>query len=165
MLVAVVSAGAAWTARGALDEAPSRQARALALSPTTELEGFAQRAAVAHAVYSPDPRRPVEVGADQEQALVTWLTRRLGGAVHPPALSSVGYELIGGRLLPGAKGPAAQFMYGAVGGQRLTLYVARETAGQNTSFRFVSEGESTRSTGSKTALPTRFPPAPTGRRS
>ena len=49
-------------------------------------------------------------------------------------------ELIGGRLLPGDKGPVAQFMYGAAGGQRLTLYVTREVAGQDAAFRFGQDG-------------------------
>jgi anti-sigma factor RsiW len=60
--------------------------------------------------------------------------------VHPPALSLLGYELIGGRLLPGDKGPVAQFMYGSASGQRLTLYVTREIAGQDTAFRFAKDG-------------------------
>ena len=106
-----------------------------------ELTGFAHRAAIAHVVYSPDVRRPVEVGADQEQALVTWLSKRMGTAVKPPSLAGLGYELIGGRLLPGDKGPVAQFMYGAAGGQRLTLYVTREVPGQDdTAFKFGKDG-------------------------
>lgn len=149
VLVAVVSGGTAWSLRGHLDAEATRLAlAALSTPPTTTpasgdgaLPGFAHRAAIAHAVYSPDARRPVEVGADQEQALVTWLTRRMGAAVRPPALANLGYELIGGRLLPGDKGPVAQFMYGAAGGQRLTLYVTREVTGSDsTAFRFGADG-------------------------
>jgi anti-sigma factor RsiW len=139
-LVAVASAGLAWSVRGSLDAAATRVALAKPITGDGELAGFAHRAAVAHAVYSPDVRRPVEVGVEQEQALVTWLTRRMGAAVHPPALSSLGYELIGGRLLPGDKGPVAQFMYGSASGQRLTLYVTREIAGRDTAFRFAKDG-------------------------
>ena len=139
VLIAVVSAGAAWSVRGALDADAARLALANR-SNGGDLTGFARRAAIAHVVYSPDVRRPVEVGADQEQALVTWLTKRLGTAVHPPALGVLGYELIGGRLLPGDQGPVAQFMYGAVGGQRLTLYVTREVAGQDMAFQFGRDG-------------------------
>jgi anti-sigma factor RsiW len=141
LLIAVVSAGAAWWLRGALDADASRRAFA---SPATvndsALTGFARRAAIAHAVYSPDARRPVEVGADQEQALVTWLTKRMGSTVRAPSLGSLGYQLMGGRLLPGEKGPVAQFMYGAPGGQRLTLYVTREVSGQDASFKFGKDG-------------------------
>ena len=142
--IAVVSAGSAWVVRGSIDADAARLAfaksPAVMASGGSELSGFAHRAAVAHVVYSPDVRRPVEVGADQEQALVTWLTKRLGTAVRPPALGALGYELIGGRLLPGDKGPVAQFMYGAAGGQRLTLYVTREVAGQDAAFRFGRDG-------------------------
>lgn len=149
VLVAILSGGSAWSLRGHMDADAARLAFANPSGPTSatlasgdvELTGFAHRAAVAHVVYSPDVRRPVEVGADQEQALVTWLTKRMGTAVKPPSLASLGYELIGGRLLPGEKGPVAQFMYGAAGGQRLTLYVTREVPGQeNTSFKFGNDG-------------------------
>ena len=56
-------------------------------------------------------------------------------------MKRLGYELVGGRLLPGNRGPVAQFMYQAASGQRLTLYVTTEGAGQPaTGFRFASEG-------------------------
>lgn len=145
VVVAIISAASAWSIRGAVDAEVMRLAMA-PVSQTTavngaSLSGFAQRAAIAHVVYSPDVRRPVEVGADQEQALVTWLTKRMGTQVRPPALSALGYELIGGRLLPGAQGPVAQFMYGAAGGQRLTLYVTREVPQQtDTQFQFGKDG-------------------------
>jgi anti-sigma factor RsiW len=49
--------------------------------------------------------------------------------------------LIGGRLLPGASGPVAQFMYQDGAGQRLTLYVSTEHArNKDTGFRFSKEG-------------------------
>lgn len=137
LAIAVVSSGSAWWVRGAVDGGAGR----FALSGnSTRLTGFAQRAAVAHVVYAPDARRPVEVGADQEQALVTWLTKRLGTAVRPPDLHALGYTLIGGRLLPGGKGPVAQFMFGSAQGQRLTLYITREDAGRETAFRFGQDG-------------------------
>jgi anti-sigma factor RsiW len=119
-LVAAASAALACSVRGALDTAAARVALAAPATVDAELAGLAHRAAVAHVVFSPDARRPAEVGAEQEQALVTWLTRRLGAAVHPPLLCGLGWELIGGRLLPGDKGPVAQFMYGSASGQRLT---------------------------------------------
>jgi anti-sigma factor RsiW len=145
VLIAVVSAGSAWSLRGVVDGEANRLAFA---SPsfqdakgTDRLTGFAHRAAVAHVVYSPDIRRPVEVNANEEQALVTWLTKRMGTAVKPPSLAGLGYELIGGRLLPGDTGPVAQFMYGAADGQRLTLYVTREVVGaNNTAFNFGRDG-------------------------
>lgn len=108
------------------------------------LSGFSRRAAVAHVVYSPDVRRPVEIGADQEQQRVTWLSKRLGTEVKPPSLKAISYELIGERLLPGDTGPVARFMRHDGSGQRLTLYVTREmprvSSKSQTAFRFGSEG-------------------------
>lgn len=149
--IAAVSASMAWVARGWLDGVPDAPRVAGVTSPSiaspsgvsqaaTALPGFAHRAAIAHAVYSPDARRPVEIGGDQEQALVTWLTKRMGADVKAPTLSTLGYSLVGGRLLPGGSGPVAQFMYASEAGQRLTLYVTPEGAGEASSFRFGSEG-------------------------
>lgn len=102
---------------------------------------LARRAAVAHAVYSPDVRRPVEIGAEHEEQLVAWLSKRLGVPLRPPTLGKLGYELIGGRLLPGSDGPVAQFMYHDASGKRLTLYVSHETRdGGETAFQFAEEG-------------------------
>ena len=100
------------------------------------------QAAVAHAVFSPDQRRPVEVGAEQEEQLVKWLSKRLAVPVNPPKLGNLGYALVGGRLLPGNSGPVAQFMYQDAGGQRLTLYLTPEnTEPHAAGFRFAREGE------------------------
>ena len=70
-----------------------------------------------------------------------WLSKRLGNELKVPLLTQQGFELVGGRLLPGGKGPVAQFMYQDTSGQRLTLYVSTEnTANQDTAFRFAQEG-------------------------
>jgi anti-sigma factor RsiW len=142
--VAIASIGAigGWTARGALEGtgAPPGRGLASARPGDAALSAFAHRAAVAHAVYSPDARRPVEVGAEQEQALATWLTRRMGATMRAPALGPLGYQLMGGRLLPGSQGPVAQFMYADAAGRRLTLYASREFANTETAFRFTQDG-------------------------
>jgi anti-sigma factor RsiW len=110
--------------------------------PTADGQALARSAAVAHAVYSPERRHPVEVGAEQQQHLVSWLSKRLGAPLHPPQLGALGYELIGGRLLPGQSGPVAQFMYDNTGGERLTLYVSTEQRhNRTTAFRFAQEGQ------------------------
>lgn len=102
---------------------------------------MAHRAVVAHATYSPEVRHPVEVGADQEAHLVAWLSKRLGTQLRAPKLDSVGYSLVGGRLLPGENGPVAHFMYQCNRGTRVTLYV-RSDMGSNrsTAFRYAREG-------------------------
>jgi anti-sigma factor RsiW len=101
---------------------------------------FARQAAVAHAVYSPEVRHPVEVGAAEQEHLVSWLSKRLGAKLRAPLLTTEGYELVGGRLLPGDNGAVAQFMYQDAKGKRLTLYVSRLAAeSRDTAFRFSQE--------------------------
>lgn len=114
----------------------------------TETRGASQasivrQAAVAHVVYVPEVRHPVEVGADQEAHLAGWLSKRLGTAIRVPHLGEQGFSLVGGRLLPGApdeRTPVAQFMYQDAKGSRLTLYVRTHTdAVSETAFRFARE--------------------------
>ena len=132
LLVAMVSGVAGWLGHGQYQN-NERMVQGVPLF---------RQAAVAHVVYSPDARRPVEVAADQEEALVKWLSKRLGTPVSPPKLGPLGYELVGGRLLPGNVGPVAQFMYQDATGQRMTLYVTTENAAKpETGFRFAREGQ------------------------
>lgn len=131
VLIALVSGVAGWLAHG---QYPAVDRLAQGSLP--------RQAAVAHVVFAPDVRRPVEVRAEQEEQLVAWLSKRLATPVRPPKLAGLGYELVGGRLLPGSSGPVAQFMYQEASGQRLTLYVSTEMAGQpETGFRFAREGQ------------------------
>lgn len=102
---------------------------------------FAGRAARAHMVYAVEVRHPVEVDATQQEHLVNWLSKRLGTKLRTPVLTEEGFELLGGRLLPGPEGPVAQFMYQEPTGKRLTLYVSsRARSDEQTAFRFVQEG-------------------------
>lgn len=107
---------------------------------------FGQEALVAHAVFSPEVRHPVEVDAQQQEHLVQWLSKRLNRPLKVPDLREQGYELVGGRLLPGAKGARAQFMYQNPRGERITLYAGALDAGgagqaAETAFRFTSQGD------------------------
>jgi anti-sigma factor RsiW len=153
LLLVLAAGGGGWALRGAHD------APLLAAAPRAN--DFAARAAVAHAVYAPEVKRPVEVDGAHEDQLVTWLSRRMGAPMRAPHLQSLGYALEGGRLLPGERGPVAQFMYRDEAGHRLTLYVSNEKPGvpsapgnglstadlrgggdarADTAFRFASEG-------------------------
>lgn len=122
-LMLALGAGSGWWARGAWP-GPATPA------PQAAVPTFVQDAAIAHAVYTPEQRHPVEVAADQQAHLVQWLSRRLGAPLRAPDFSAQGFALVGGRLLPAgagetAAGPArAQFMYQNGQGQRLTLYVS-----------------------------------------
>jgi len=103
---------------------------------------LARQAALAHAVFTPEVRHPVEVAADQEDHLVRWLSRKMGTKLTCPKLGSLGYELVGGRLLSGPNGPVAHFMFQDARGARLTLYVSTQRGEpRETAFRFSQEGK------------------------
>jgi anti-sigma factor RsiW len=133
------AAAVGWLALGAVLGWALHSSPELTPGPT-----LAQRlvapAAIAHVVYTPEVRHPVEVAADQEQHLTAWLSKRLGAQLQIPHLGEAGYELVGGRLLPAEQGPAAQFMYENGRGRRLTLYVrSGQWDNQSTAFRYARE--------------------------
>ena len=124
----VVGIGLGWLLRDALIERAG--------TPTS----FARQAAFAHALYAADANRPVEIWAAEEKRLVNWLTKRLGFQVHAPDLNSVGYALVGGRLVAGNEKPTALFMYENADKQRLSLQVRKQAAGPDeTAFRYAEE--------------------------
>jgi len=92
-------------------------------TPTT----FARQAAFTHALYTADVRRPVEVWANDEKGLATWLTKRLGHPMHVPDLNALGFSLVGGRLVAGNQKPTGLYMYENADKQRLTLQVRKDT--------------------------------------
>ena len=162
LAIGIISGALGWGLRGGMpfESGPAALAQKSANAMTlASAAGFAQRAAVAHAVYSPDQRRPVEVDAAHEEQLVGWLSKRMGVPMKPPHLDAVGYVLEGGRLLPGGQGPVAQFMYRNIerndDGGKLTLYVSNEIVdaggtkpgdggkarNADTAFRFMQQGQ------------------------
>jgi len=105
-------------------------------TPTT----FARQAALTHVLYAGDVNRPVEIWAAEEKRLVTWLSRRLGFAVHAPDLNSAGFALVGGRLVAGNERPTALFMYENADKQRLSLQVRKQPPGtSDVAFRYAIE--------------------------
>lgn len=112
--------------------------RAVSADPTMN---FVHEAALAHVVYMPEVERPDTMGARQEQDFVQWLANRLGTDVHPPMLSRSGFELVGGRLLPGPDGDVAQFMYHNAQGERVTLCIShRKVSSNTTAFKLYEDG-------------------------
>lgn len=107
---------------------------------------FVRQAGLAHMVYVPEKRHLVEVAASEQEHLVQWLSKRVGKTLTVPNFSSFGYELVGGRLLPGDIGARAQFVFQNQQGQRITLYlglVDKQPAGADlheTQFRYESGG-------------------------
>jgi anti-sigma factor RsiW len=141
----VIAFGAGWLANA--QWAPMQAEAVLASAPAASAtREFVHAASVAHAVYAPEKRHPVEVAAAEEQHLAQWLSKRLDRPLKVPDLSAQGYALVGGRLLPGDEGARAQFMFERTGGERITLYIGSlggnadaKQAGE-TAFRFSDEG-------------------------
>ena len=115
----VLAFGVGWLSHGNWTSPRPETAQVLA---TTASE-FARQASVAHAVYAPEVRHPVEVTAAQQDHLVQWLSKRLDKPLVVPNLSAQGYELVGGRLLPGDAGARAQFMFQNAASARVTVYL------------------------------------------
>ncbi|MFM9923686.1 anti-sigma factor [Variovorax sp. H27-G14] len=123
----------------------SRGSAQLAKAPA--VREFVHDASIAHVVYAPEKRHPVEVAASEQQHLVQWLSKRLDRPLKVPDLSTQGYTLVGGRLLPGETGARAQFMFENATGERVTLYIGTldanapgAVAARETAFRFAPEG-------------------------
>lgn len=130
-----LAAAIAWVAIGAvIGGVTVQQTRQQPAIDTALARPLPQEAIFAHVVYAPEVRHPVEVTADERAHLNAWLSKRLAHPVVSPDIRAAGYQLVGGRLLPDAGRPAAQFMYEDENGARITLYVrghgknARDTA-------------------------------------
>ena len=147
--------GLGWMAHGGWHGAGYGDA-ALSMAASQQRAGreFFYQAALAHAVYAPELRHPVEVTAAQQEHLVQWLSKRLDKPLKLPSLAAQGYSLVGGRLLPGESGARAQFMFENSTGVRVTLYLGAVDAAtvmassakqprpnsQDTAFRYSGEG-------------------------
>ncbi len=124
----VLGVGLGWFGRG--------ESLLLAGTPVT----FQRQAALTHALYAADANRPVEVWATEEQRLVSWLSKRLGFALHAPDLNGVGFALVGGRLVAGNENPGALFMYENADKQRISLLVRKDAEpSRETAFRYAVE--------------------------
>jgi len=130
-LVLIILGGAGgWLLRGEATP-PAQMASAAPAS-----DPFPNWARVAHVVYLPEVRRAVEVKAD-DATLMPWLARRVGTPINAPDLKASGFQLQGGRLIPGESKPAAQFLYQDDAGRRITLYIRHgDTDGRTTGFLF-----------------------------
>ncbi len=74
-----------------------------------------------HAVYAGQKRHLVEVGADETDHIMTWLTNTVGADVRVPDLSASGLTFQGARLLVAAGKPVAQLMYTDANGAVVAL--------------------------------------------
>ncbi|MGI8526410.1 MAG: anti-sigma factor family protein [Pseudolabrys sp.] len=123
----IVGGATGWVAHGASAATPN----SFELLTTDALD--------AYKLYVVEVRHPVEVPGDERAHMTQWLSKRLGANLQVPDLQPIGLKLVGGRLLPGATGAAAFYMYEAASGERFTIYCARADRPE-TALRF-KEGE------------------------
>jgi len=117
-----IGTGAGWLSRGAVEG-------------TVPMQRFANDALVSHVVFSPESKHMVEVPANEEAHLVTWLSRRLDAQLHIPDLTPLGYRLIGGRQTVVADAPTAMLMYEGPDGTRISVQLRRMPNNRDTGFR------------------------------
>ena len=106
-----------------------------------------ENAKVNHLIYTAEHRHKVEVGADEKEHLGKWLGNRLNSKSHMlpiPDLTSEGFDLVGGRLVPYRGKPSALLVYGAEDGKQLTILIGRMASGQGEEDKgrqFAKEGD------------------------
>lgn len=86
-------------------------------------QGLVTAAVSAHQLFTTQPVHAVEVPMDEASHLTSWLSTTLDRRLEMPDLTSKGYQLLGGRILPATTDAAAQIMYTAEDGKRITLYL------------------------------------------
>ena len=129
LALVVLGAGGGWVGRGLL------------VPDATEMT-LVSEAEAAHTLYTPEVLHPVEVGGEEGAHLTKWLSKRLDRSLIIPDLAPEGFSLVGGRLLPAARGAAALLMYENGEGARVTLYVVPQAGGE-TAMRFTTTGDLT----------------------
>ncbi|PKR89010.1 anti-sigma factor [Pleomorphomonas diazotrophica] len=129
MVLVVSGAVGGWVGRGLILPAQSEMT-------------LVSEAEAAHTLYVPEVLHPVEVTGEEGSHLTKWLSKRLDRTLIIPDLSSEGFSLVGGRLLPAARSAAALLMYENRDGARVTLYVVPKDGGE-TAMRFSSVGDLT----------------------
>jgi anti-sigma factor RsiW len=117
--------GLGWTTKAQLSDGPFGSP-----NRTEMTSSFVNQAGLAYAAYVPETRHPVEVAASDQSHMVQWLSKRLGRQLIVPDLSAQGYELVGGRLLPGDPSARAQMMFQNAKGTRVTLYLGAVASAQ-----------------------------------
>jgi len=95
------------------------------INPSDDESAIITRYAIdAHKVYSREALYAVEMDATNKTELSNWLSSRLDGSISTADLNSVGYELMGGRLLPAMGKNAAFFMYSNNKNERISVFIS-----------------------------------------
>jgi anti-sigma factor RsiW len=127
VVVLAIGAGAGWALRE-FERPP-------------ESQGLIASAVTAHSLYVKENRHAVEVAAADRDHLVSWLSNRVARPINPPDLAPEGFDLVGGRLLPGdydadGSGPAAQLMYQNAANDRVTVYITAALPAEGNAYEF-----------------------------
>jgi len=117
---------AGWVVRGEVPFGADEPAQIAAAGPAIDTQVLMERATSAHVVSSDDDLRLANATGAAE--IGQYLSTRMGEKVRVPQLTSLGYRLVGSRVLPDTGGPAAQFVFEDADGERVTLYVRSEAA-------------------------------------
>ncbi len=104
--------------------------------PNSLASTWIYRAVGAHKVYTEDAKRPVELPAEQPDALRAWISNRIGAPVRDVRLDGFGYRYSGGRLVTDGLNPAGQLQFAGGPGRKITIFVRRHS-GNNTSTRMI----------------------------
>ena len=106
-------------------------------------EVLAGEAIAAHTIFAAEKRHAVEVGGDDREHLLGWLSNRIGLTLVAPDLADDGFELVGGRLLPAGNNRAALLLYEDAEGNRISVFVMAEKAGTaKGTYKLASDGPS-----------------------
>lgn len=101
-----------------------------------------ESAVTAHATFVQEKRHAVEVAATEKDHLLSWLSNRIARPIDSPDLTSEGFALVGGRLLPASAyskaGPAAQLMYENAAAERVTVYITAALPDREPASEFIS---------------------------
>lgn len=111
--------------------------RDLTIASVSAPQTLIMAATDAHELFVRQATHPVEVESTRSAHLTTWLSTNLERPLAMPDLASKGFELVGGRLLPGTNGAAAQLMYESERG-RITLYLTPKTEAEPKVNQFAS---------------------------
>jgi len=126
--IALLLAGAVagWVARGEIPLGAEDTVLTAEAGPPIDTQVLMDRATRAHVVNSDDDLRLATTVSTDDMG--QYLSTRMGEKVRVPQLTSLGYRLVGSRILPDTEGPAAQFVFEDTNKERVTLYVRSEAA-------------------------------------
>lgn len=111
--------------------------RDLTLTSVSAPQTLIMAATDAHELFVRQAAHPVEVDGSRSAHLSSWLSANLDRSLTMPDLTAKGFELVGGRLLPGTNGAAAQLMYESDRG-RITLYLTPKTDAEPKANQFAN---------------------------